>query len=95
MSKPNKTRAIRLSDEAWNELKRRANEQNLRGRAEYLEMLCKEDEDRTAEGWWLANPNITPIKPDLSSVSDLMNYGNAYFDADTGFPIKASSIKPT
>lgn len=30
------TRAIRIPDNVWNELERRANEHNLRGRAEYI-----------------------------------------------------------
>lgn len=30
------TRAIRISDDAWNILEQRANEHNLRGRAEYI-----------------------------------------------------------
>lgn len=38
-----KTRAIRLSDHAWAELKRLADEHGLRGRAEYLEMICRKE----------------------------------------------------
>lgn len=83
MSKPTKTRAIRLSDEAWNELKRRADEYNLRGRAEYLEMLCKEDKDKpeetiewdSAKGWWKGN-KLDQYRPDdatLESVGKAMN----------------------
>ncbi len=50
-----KTRAIRLSDETWNELERLANQGKLRGRAEYLEMLCSGNAPR-------------PPKPTISEI---------------------------
>lgn len=44
-----------------------------------------------AEGWWLANPNITPIQASQAE-KDMALYGNAYISADTGAPIKAKNI---
>lgn len=67
----------------------------------------KEDEDKPEEtikwdgekGWWAGSKldqyrpdDAAPIKPTLDSVIDMTLYGNAYFAADTGLPIKASSI---
>lgn len=53
------------------------------------------------EDWWLANPNITPIKPSQAA-QDMALYGNAYFGVDyapgqdstvTLKPIKAKDIQ--
>lgn len=50
------------------------------------------EEQAFAEDWWLANPDITPLKVN-QAVLDLLLYGNAYLDVDTGFHVKAKDIK--